>query len=296
MLVQSGKPVGVMQTHEWAPRVLLANSNLVGDWANWEEFRRLERPGPDHVRADDRRLLDLHRHPGHPAGHLRDLRRRRREEVRRHPGRDHHPDRGSGRHGRRAAAGRHHERRRGHLHRLRPARDHPPDRAPLPGRAGRTRWTTRCELAVEARDAARAAVHRRAGQRRRAGPAAAGDGRADRHRHRPDLGPRPAGLPAARRGLRRHEAATPTDKPAEFTQPGPRGDGQARRGDGRLPGRGRRGLRLRQLDPRRGPAGRLHARLRLPRLRPGLHPAAVLRGQGPVPLGRAVRRPARTSP
>ena len=45
LLVQSGKPVGVMQTHEWAPRVLIANSNLVGDWANWPEFRRLEQLG-----------------------------------------------------------------------------------------------------------------------------------------------------------------------------------------------------------------------------------------------------------
>jgi urocanate hydratase len=45
MLVQSGKPVGVMQTHEWAPRVILANSNLVGDWANWDEFRRLDALG-----------------------------------------------------------------------------------------------------------------------------------------------------------------------------------------------------------------------------------------------------------
>ena len=45
LLVQSGRPVGVMQTHEWAPRVLIANSNLVGDWANWEEFRRLEALG-----------------------------------------------------------------------------------------------------------------------------------------------------------------------------------------------------------------------------------------------------------
>ncbi|MGY1436151.1 urocanate hydratase [Streptomyces reniochalinae] len=45
MLVQSGRPVGVMTTHEWAPRVLIANSNLVGDWANWEEFRRLEQLG-----------------------------------------------------------------------------------------------------------------------------------------------------------------------------------------------------------------------------------------------------------
>jgi urocanate hydratase len=45
MLVQSGKPVGVMKTHEWAPRVLIANSNLVGDWANWEEFRKLDEMG-----------------------------------------------------------------------------------------------------------------------------------------------------------------------------------------------------------------------------------------------------------
>lgn len=45
LLVQSGKPVGVFRTHEWAPRVLLANSNLVGDWATWPEFRRLEADG-----------------------------------------------------------------------------------------------------------------------------------------------------------------------------------------------------------------------------------------------------------
>jgi urocanate hydratase len=45
LLVQSGKPVGVFTTHEWAPRVLIANSNLVGDWATWEEFRRLEALG-----------------------------------------------------------------------------------------------------------------------------------------------------------------------------------------------------------------------------------------------------------
>jgi urocanate hydratase len=45
LLVQSGKPVGVMRTHEWAPRVLIANSNLVPEWANWDEFRRLEALG-----------------------------------------------------------------------------------------------------------------------------------------------------------------------------------------------------------------------------------------------------------
>ena len=45
MHVQSGKPVGVLRTHEWAPRVLIANSNLVPDWATWPEFRRLEHAG-----------------------------------------------------------------------------------------------------------------------------------------------------------------------------------------------------------------------------------------------------------
>ncbi|MFC7861616.1 urocanate hydratase [Arthrobacter koreensis] len=45
LLVQSGKPVGVFRTNEWAPRVLLANSNLVGDWSTWPEFRRLEAEG-----------------------------------------------------------------------------------------------------------------------------------------------------------------------------------------------------------------------------------------------------------
>jgi urocanate hydratase len=45
LLVQSGKPVGVFRTHEWSPRVLIANSNLVPEWANWTEFRRLESLG-----------------------------------------------------------------------------------------------------------------------------------------------------------------------------------------------------------------------------------------------------------
>ncbi|MCI0403853.1 MAG: urocanate hydratase [Acidobacteria bacterium] len=45
LLVQSGKPVGIFKTHEWAPRVLIANANLVGHWSNWEHFRELERAG-----------------------------------------------------------------------------------------------------------------------------------------------------------------------------------------------------------------------------------------------------------
>ncbi|MGC9314602.1 MAG: urocanate hydratase [bacterium] len=45
MLVQSGKPVGVFKTHKFAPRVIIANSNLVGKWANWEHFHELEKAG-----------------------------------------------------------------------------------------------------------------------------------------------------------------------------------------------------------------------------------------------------------
>ena len=92
LLVQSGKPVGVVRTHPWAPRVLIANSNLVGKWATWDVFRELERPGPDDVRPDDRRILDLHRDPGDPAGHVRDVRRGGAPALRRHAPRDGDPD------------------------------------------------------------------------------------------------------------------------------------------------------------------------------------------------------------
>ena len=78
LLVQSGKPVGVFRTHEWAPRVLIANSNLVPEWATWDEFRRLEAARADDVRPDDRRLVDLHRQPGHRAGHATSASRRSR--------------------------------------------------------------------------------------------------------------------------------------------------------------------------------------------------------------------------
>ncbi len=62
LLVQSGKPVGVFRTHPDAPRVLIANSNLVPHWATWDALQRARSQGPDDVRPDDRRLLDLHRH------------------------------------------------------------------------------------------------------------------------------------------------------------------------------------------------------------------------------------------
>ena len=70
LLVQSGKPVGVFRTHEEAPRVLIANANLVGHWSNWEEFRQLEQARADHVRPDDGGKLDLHRLARNSARHV----------------------------------------------------------------------------------------------------------------------------------------------------------------------------------------------------------------------------------
>ena len=101
----------------------------------------------------------------------------------------------------------------------------------------------------------------------------------------------PLTLPAARASAFEDMAALRAEDPAGFTQRARESMAEHVRGDGRLPGRRRRGLRLRQLDPRRGRARRVRAGVRLPRLRARLHPAAVLRGQGPVPLGGAVRRP-----
>ena len=292
MLVQSGKPVGVDED----PRVGAARADR-----QLQPGRRLGQlggvppargPGPDHVRPDDRRLVDLHRHPGHPPGHLRDVRRSGGQEVRRDPGRHHHAHRRSRRHGRRAAARRDHERRRRDLHRVRPDPDPAADRPPLPRRRRPT--TSRRPYAWRSRRAT-------SGGRSRSGcsatpprcfPQAARDGRTDRHRHRPDLGARPVVLPARRRRRSRTGRRAPED-PGGFTKRRPGVDGRARAGDGRVPGQGRRGLRLRQLDPRRGPQGRLRPGLRVPGLRAGVHPAAVLRGQGPVPLGRALRRPGR---
>src|ERR1700684_4035036 len=71
LLIQSGKPVGILRTHAMAPRVLIANANLVGKWSNWEIFRGLGY---------------IHRQSGHRAGHLRDLRRGRAQAFRWQPG------------------------------------------------------------------------------------------------------------------------------------------------------------------------------------------------------------------
>ena len=69
LLIQSGKPVGILKTHKDAPRVLLSNSQLVPNWANWKHFTELEQRIDD-VRANDCRKLDLHRQPGNCTRHL----------------------------------------------------------------------------------------------------------------------------------------------------------------------------------------------------------------------------------
>ena len=208
---------------------------------------------PDHVRPDDRRLVDLHRHPGHPAGHLRDLRRRRRQALRRHAGRHDHADRRPRRHGRRAAARRHHERRRRDLRR----------RATSPGSRRRIEHRYLDEQADSLDDAVAA-----------------------RSRPRDERRPLSIGLlgnaadvcPGAARAAARRSTSSPTrPRPTTRCPTCPIGvafeDWPTLRGRG--PGglhraapasrwprtceamvefqdAGRRGLRLRQLDPRRG--------------------------------------------
>ncbi len=214
LLVQSGKPVGVVRTHEWSPRVLIANSNLVGEWANWDEFRRLEREGLTMYGQMTAGLVDLHRQPGDRAGDLRVLRRDRPAPLRRLAGRDDHADRRPRRDGRRPAARGDDERRRRPLHRGRPRADPPPPRDPLPRRAGdRSR---RRDRALRGREGRATRAQRRAGrQRGRDRPRAARPRLRRRRRHRPDQRPRPArrlhpGRPLAR-GRRRASAKSDPD-------------------------------------------------------------------------------------
>ena len=70
LLIQSGKPVGILKTHKDAPRVLISNSQLVPNWANWKHFDELEKKRINDVRPDDGRKLDLHRLAGNSAGNL----------------------------------------------------------------------------------------------------------------------------------------------------------------------------------------------------------------------------------
>ena len=289
MLVQSGKPVGVFRTHEWAPRVLLANSNLVGDWATWPEFRRLENLGltmygqmtaGSWIYIGTQGILQgtyetfaavaAKRFGGTLAGTLT------------------------------VTAG------CGGMGGAQPLAVTMNEGTCLmidvdPTRLRRRVETRYLDEIADDLDDAITRVTAYTAQRKAVSVGLVGNaatvlpellrrGVADRHRHRPDVGARSAVLhPGGHRVRRRPRLRGQEARGVHRAGAGV--DGQARRGDGRLHGRRRRGLRLRQLHPRRGAQGRLRPGLRLPRLHPRVHPAALLRGQGPVPLGRAVRRP-----
>ena len=259
----------------------IANSNLVGDWANWDEFRRLEALGltmygqmtaGSWIYIGTQGILQgtyetfaavaAKRFGGILAGTITLTARPRR-------------------HGRRAAARGHHERRRRDLHRGRPV-------------AHRTAGSSTGYLDVEARRPRPCAASwpsrpATPGARCRSACSATAPTssrellrRAPRSTSSPTRRARTTRSPTCRAASRSRTGRRARQGPRRASPTAPASRWPARRGHGRLPGRGRRGLRLRQLAPRRGPARRLRARVRLPRVRPGLHPPAVLRGPRPV--------------
>ena len=84
LLVQSGKPVGVFRTHEMAPARADREQPARARLGRLGDVPAARGRGPHDVRPDDGRLVDLHRHAGHPAGHVRDVRGGRAQALRRH--------------------------------------------------------------------------------------------------------------------------------------------------------------------------------------------------------------------
>ncbi len=299
MLVQSGKPVGVMRTHEWAPRVLIANSNLVGDWANWEEFRRLEAMGLTMygqmtagswiyigtqgilqgtyetfaaVAAKLRRQPESSESGGTLAGTVT------------------------------LTAG------LGGMGGAQPLAVTMNDGVAICIECDESRIQRRIETryldvrADSVDEALRLAEEARAARK----PLSIGV-LGNAAEIVPDLLQRGAPIDIVTDQTSAHDPlmylpvgidfddwATAREKdPAGFTERAR--ESMARHVEAMVGfhGRGGRGVRLRQLDPGRGAAGRVRPGVRLPGLRAGVHPAVVLRGQGPVPLGRAVRQPGR---
>ena len=137
LLVQSGKPVGVFRTHAGAPRVLIANSLLVPRVGDVGRVPPARGGGADDVRADDRRVVDLHRDAGDPAGDVPDVLRGGRGALRlARSARAHGAHGGPRRDGRRAAARGDDGGRGDPVRRGRPALDRPAARDALRRRAG----------------------------------------------------------------------------------------------------------------------------------------------------------------
>ena len=292
--MQSGKPVGVFRTHEWAPRVLIANSNLVGDWATWDEFRRLDALGLTMYGQMTAGSWIYIGTQGILQGTYQTFAAAAREALRRRPGRPAGADGRPRRHGRRPAAG---GRRCAAAWRS-ASRSTQSGSTAASRRATSTPQTESLDEALRWADGAvqakQAAEHRPVRQRRRRLSRAGDPRRRSRPGHRPDLGSRHAQRLRARRHELRRGARAARRRPPTSTCAAPRRaivvhvqamvDLQTSR---------RPRLRLRQQHPWRGEGGRLRRRLRLPGLRAALHPAAVLPRQRALPLGGALRRPGR---
>ena len=287
MLVQSGKPVGVMRTHEWAPRVLIANSNLVPQWATWEEFRRLESLGltmygqmtaGSWIYIGTQGILQgtyetfaavaAKRFGGSLAGTIT------------------------------LTAG------LGGMGGAQPLAVTMNGGVAIVIDCDPSRIARRIEYGYldEAADGVDDALRRATAARDAGEPLSIGLlGNAA------ELLPRMLAMGAPvdvvtdqtsahdpltylPRGVAFEDmAALRAEDPAGFTERAQQSMAEHVAAMVGFMDGGRRGVRLRQLDPRRGGRGGLRAGLRLPRLRARLHPAAVLRGQGAVPLGGAVR-------
>ena len=292
LLVQSGKPVAVFETHEAAPRVLLANSNLVPDWANWDEFRRLDAAGlmmygqmtaGSWIYIGSQGILQgtyetfaaaaRKRFDGSLVGRLV------------------------------VTAG------LGGMGGAQPLSITMLGGTALCVEVDLQRIERRIqtgyldERAADLDDAlTRLEAARREGRALSIGlagnaaevvPELVRRGVARRHRHRPDVRPRSSERLHPRRPDPRTSRGPAAERSRRVPAPGRRERGHPR---GRDSGPGRRrsgGVRLRQRAAGAGVRERGQGRVQLPRVRPGVRAAAVLRGQGPVPLGRAVGRSGR---
>ena len=137
LLVQSGKPVGVFRTHPDAPRVLIANSNLVPHWATWDHFHELDRKGLfmyGQMTAGSWIYIGAQ---GIVQGTFETFAEAGRQQLRRQLGRALDPHRRPGRDGRGPAPGRHLRRRHLPVRGMPAEQDRFPDAHRLPGRAGR---------------------------------------------------------------------------------------------------------------------------------------------------------------
>ena len=291
LLVQSGKPVGVFRTHEWAPRVLIANSNLVGDWATWPEFRRLEQLGLTMYGQMTAGSWIYIGTQGILQGTYETF-----AAVARSLGREDLT-------GTLTLTG-----GCGGMGGAQPLAVTLNGGAVLIVDVDESRLARRVEhgyldeyttdlddavaRVVAAKDEGRALSVGVVGNAALVFPELLLRGMpidivTDQTSAHDPLAYLPVGVDVedwARRGRAR---------PRGLHRPRAGQHGQAGRRDGRIPGCRCRRLRLRQLDPRRGAARRLRAGLRVPRLRARVHPAAVRRGPRTVPLGGALGRPRR---